>query len=260
MNIQVDYRESKLIDVLNKLVNDNNIGKEDINQHVTLTQANLDVGDVKLFFNEILLIILERKTISDLASSIIDGRYKEQSFRLNEHTLHNHNIIYLIEGNIDSYKGYGNISSSSIYSSIVTLQYFKGFSVYNSKDINQTGMYIYKFAEKILKSKNPKGFFNANSHKFDNLQYSDVKQNITKKSEITPSNIGEIMLMQIPSVSPNIAKTIMSKCNGCIVDLIAELQENKDFLDETFIASPDPNPKSRRISKKSIEQIKTFLL
>jgi ERCC4-type nuclease len=39
-------------------------------------------------------VIIERKSLSDLAASIKDGRYKEQSYRLNGSHIHNHNIIY----------------------------------------------------------------------------------------------------------------------------------------------------------------------
>ena len=49
-----------------------------------------------------------KKTVNDLLSSIVDGRYKEQSLRLDNYNLHNHNIIYLIEGdmrNNDNQKG-----------------------------------------------------------------------------------------------------------------------------------------------------------
>ena len=48
-------------------------------------------------------MIIERKTLNDLASSIKDGRYKEQGYRLSNCSLHNHNIFYLIEDNLSSY-------------------------------------------------------------------------------------------------------------------------------------------------------------
>ena len=49
------------------------------------------------------IIIFERKTLNDLAASIKDGRYSEQSFRLDKEPAHNHNIIYIIEGDIERY-------------------------------------------------------------------------------------------------------------------------------------------------------------
>jgi crossover junction endonuclease MUS81 len=60
---------------------------------------NLEIGDI-IFLDDDdnIVLIFERKSISDLISSIKDGRYSEQSFRLQEYPLHNHNIFYLIEG------------------------------------------------------------------------------------------------------------------------------------------------------------------
>ena len=37
-------------------------------------------------------LVIERKSINDLLSSIKDGRYAEQSYRLNGLPNHNHNI------------------------------------------------------------------------------------------------------------------------------------------------------------------------
>ena len=43
---------------------------------------NLDLGDIIIEYNDIPLIIIERKTIPDLLASIKDGRYKEQKKRI----------------------------------------------------------------------------------------------------------------------------------------------------------------------------------
>ena len=48
-------------------------------------------------------MIIERKTIQDLAASIRDGRYKEQSIRLSQSNIPNHHILFMIEGDIDKY-------------------------------------------------------------------------------------------------------------------------------------------------------------
>lgn len=42
--------------------------------------------------------IIERKTISDLLSSLNDGRYLEQKYRLKKSCISN--VVYLIEGNV----------------------------------------------------------------------------------------------------------------------------------------------------------------
>ena len=105
--------------------------KPNINTNIEIIKEQLNIGDIILFDdkNEPILIF-ERKTLNDLASSICDGRYKEQSYRLNETNVSNHNIVYLIEGNLENYKQkFNRIDKSTLYSSIVSLHCFKGFSV-----------------------------------------------------------------------------------------------------------------------------------
>jgi len=253
MKISIDYREAKLIPLVTDLVK-----SPESKYDIQVVQENLDIGDIKIYDqNDNLILILERKSVADLASSITDGRYNEQSYRLNAHPIHNHNIIYLIEGSIESFKSYSRIDQSAIYSSIFTLQYYKGFCVYNTKNVEQTAKYIYKIASKLCKEKNKLGFYNGNTEKSDGQSYCDVKPIMTKKSEITPENIGEIMLMQIPGVSATSAKVVMNKF-GSILNLIADLQDNDKCLDDLYLTTA--KLQKRKISKVSIQNIKNYLL
>ena len=65
--------------------------------NVEIKSESLPLGDIIFEKDKNEIIMIERKTWKDLAASIRDGRYNEQSFRLNECDIHNHNIIYLIE-------------------------------------------------------------------------------------------------------------------------------------------------------------------
>lgn len=59
--------------------------------------APLNIGDfVWLLDGKVLNYIIERKKADDLASSIIDGRYKEQKYRLKMSNIKN--VFYLFEG------------------------------------------------------------------------------------------------------------------------------------------------------------------
>ena len=59
-------------------------------KHV-IKKEQLAVGDIILENDKgEVVIIFERKTLYDLAASIRDGRYNEQSFRLNKENIHNH--------------------------------------------------------------------------------------------------------------------------------------------------------------------------
>ena len=92
MIIEVDYREKKLIKILKSLL--------EVHEFKNIT---IDVKNTRRYNNkneEKEFMIIERKSLNDLASSIKDGRYREQSYRLTNTPLHNHRIVYLIEGDL----------------------------------------------------------------------------------------------------------------------------------------------------------------
>ena len=61
-------------------------------RNLKVITESLPIGDVIITGNNNEdILIIERKTIVDLLSSIKDGRYEEQSYRLNGTPLHNHN-------------------------------------------------------------------------------------------------------------------------------------------------------------------------
>jgi ERCC4-type nuclease len=77
-----------------------------------------------------------------------------------------------------------------------------------------------------------------------------------KKDNITPENIGEIILCQIPGISSVSAIAIMKRFSG-FPNLISELHTNPTCLDAITI---ETNGKTRKINKTIIENIKRFLL
>ena len=142
MILYIDNREPKTI--INYISNlSNNL--------FTIEIKSLDIGDYIIFDekNNCNLAIFERKKLNDLESSIKDGRYNNQSFRLNENSLHNHNIYYLIEGSIINYKN--DKMKNTLYSCITSLSFFKGFSILNSLNEIETSEIIINFIKKIIK-------------------------------------------------------------------------------------------------------------
>ena len=133
MKLKVDVREKRLIKLLNALV------KQFAFKNITIEIENLPLGDVIICDNEgNEKLIVERKSLNDLASSIKDGRYIEQSHRLTNNPVHNHNIIYLIEGNLSTWVNRYKVQSNTLYSAIFSLNYYKGFSVIKTIDITET--------------------------------------------------------------------------------------------------------------------------
>ena len=255
MKLVIDSREQSLIKLLK---NDIENSKQFFKKNIEVETGNLAIGDLIIYGDDGKeLIIFERKSIADLASSIGDGRYSEQSFRLNEHSLHNHNIIYIIEGDFDKFKSYGRIDSRALHSSIFNLIYFKGFSVYRTFNIYETSFLVCRFLDKLSREKNQLGYYNGNKEKIDNIHYSEVCKTSTKKSQITKENIGVIMLMQIPCVSAQCAQAIMKNYES-LIDLIVDLQENPKCLDNCFILNS--SQQKRKINKSAIENINKYLM
>jgi hypothetical protein len=78
-----------------------------------------------------------------------------------------------------------------------------------------------------------------------------------KKDNITPDNIGEIMLCQIPGISSVTALAVMEKYNT-IPNLIKELELNAESMKD--LSYTNAKGQVRKINKTSIANIVKFLL
>ena len=268
MLITIDCREKKLIKECETILN----YREDFS-NINIEVKNLPIGDMIITDengNE--KIIVERKTMNDLASSIIDGRYKEQSHRLTNCDLQNHNIHYLIEG---TYMSLGSrYNKSTIISATTSLSYFKGFSVTRTLNIKETAEWLILFANKLQKE-DKKPYYSMcvnNNNKTNNQDSSNVQQknNDTtpsvdysevckrvKKENITFDNIGIIMLMQIPSVSQQIAAVVINKFKS-IGNVIKALEKDANALKDFCITTK--NGSKRKISKTSRDNMYKYLI
>jgi len=256
----------------------------------------LPLGDIIITTNKsdnekIDNIIVERKSLSDLAASIKDGRYEEQSYRLSGLPHHNHNIVYLIEGDLAKFNSFKErIDKQTLYSAMFSINYYKGFSLMRSTSMDETAFIVCNMAYKIGKDPNKTPYykqtvinsvfspvsdlglefgFGTTSSEINqsvpsesvpsghsvNKEYCSVIKKV-KKDNITEENIGEIMLCQIPGISSVTALTIMEKYKY-LPNLVKCLQEDPDCLNG--ISTTDANGKSRKISKTTIATIVKYL-
>ena len=256
MIVVIDYREKELYDECLGMVE-----RQKLNEKVTVLNDNLAVGDIVIRDddgNE--KIIIERKSISDLAGSISDGRYKEQSLRLQNTSLPNHNIIYMIEGNLEGYKPkWSRIDRTALYSSIVTMNHYKGFSILRTNRTSESAEYIVRYADKLQRNSKQEPYYlsdKAATVTETQQSYTDVIKRV-KKDNITSSNIHAIWLSQLPYVSNSIANVILDK-HKTMWDLRNSLIENANCLNS--LTTTTATGKSRTIGKNVIESIKTHLL
>jgi len=261
MKIVIDEREGDLFDKCSLLM------QNTLSNNVTISKQVLSIGDIiiKTDTDEELLII-ERKTFVDLLASIKDGRYEEQSYRLLYSSgFRPHSVIYLLEGMFSMLK-YPN-DKKIIFSAMTSLQFFKGFSIHRTATIQETAEWLLHTAGKIGKElengKQPYYINNAVSASgtvsspSTEADYCSVVKKV-KKDNITPENIGEIMLCQIPGISSTTAIAIMRQFEGGFPHFLEELKKNPDCIEN--IVMEIGGGKSRKISKSCIENIRKYLL
>ena len=253
--IQLDYREKAFIKIITALK------KQYRYDHIEMTIENLDLGDIifcRKNNDDTLeeLCIFERKSLNDLVSSIKDGRYSEQSYRLTNYKVHNHNIIYLLEGNMAEWDNkYTKMEKKTLYTTMFSLNYFKGFSVIKINDILETCDYILRSADKLSREKKKKGYFEDDEPKKVE-SYCHVVSKVKKKN-ITFENIDEIILSQIPGISAKMSVVIMNHFDS-LYDLLSKLKEDPMCLNGITYMGKDG--KTKKLPKTTINNIVQYLL
>lgn len=270
MNVKIDVRERELIEQVRYF-----IGIMPIYKDINVIVETLSLGDVILENAGSEKLIIERKSIRDLGASIKDGRYTEQSYRLNGLEMPNHNILYLIEGDINKINKFVDKTDKiTIHSAVFSLNYYKGFSVIRTMNMEETALFICNSANKLRKgdseNKSPhystqlfkpvEKVVNENGEKAedsDEKDYVGVVKKV-KKENITPQNIDEIMLSQIPGVSSTTAIAIIKEFNS-ICNLIKQVEE-KGIECMKNISYVTTKNQTRKINKTSVANIAKFLL
>jgi ERCC4-type nuclease len=251
MLIKLDNRETDL-----KTCCDQTLLNGNYSDDIEIQSEVLPLGDAIICENDgTEKIIIERKCLNDLAASIEDGRYAEQGFRLNQCSMHNHNIFYLIEGDFKHYNPrFGRKDKRTLISSMVSISYFKGFSIHKTNSVQESAEWIIQFADKLRRDKGL-SFYTGGAETMTN-NYSSVSKRV-KKDNITVDNIGEIMLSQIPGVSNAAAIAVMNDFKS-VKNLIVELENNQHALSK--IVTTTKNGKERKLNKTCTSNIYNFLV
>ena len=252
MHIKIDCREQELLKKCLAFAELRNV----LSDQIKITSESLPLGDIIIYDEKnVEQAMFERKSLADLASSIRDGRYKEQSFRLNACSLHNHNIYYLVEGDLRFYKPYkSSIDQNALMSAMISVSFFKGFSVYRTMNANETAEFILQFALKLMKEKKSSFYL---APPVEEPVYSAMLTKRIKKENVTPQNIGEVMLSQIPFVSNTVAVAVMQHYKT-FSQLMAALAEGTTALNTIYVETK--NGQKKKINKTCISNIYSYLL
>lgn len=239
--IKLDNREKDLIKLLEL---------KDYN----LILENLDIGDIQFidFDSKEIIIIIERKTISDLGASIKDGRYKEQKERMSHSLKKNCRKIILIEGSDMTLFG---LPISTMDSVIINTMLRDNMHIHITHNMNDT----IQFIENIILQL-PKYYDELHKEiilgeeKEYNAQYNC---STTKKENITSNICFRNMLAQIPGVSTTIANVYVDKYNNMenFIETLNHLSNKNKHELILLLANEKFGKTNRRIGEKLGEKI-----
>ena len=278
MILTVDNREPHLFDRLTTLLSPESGGVDASPPPLRCRFQPLTLGDMTLAVseNEPPWIIFERKSLADLVASIKDGRYEEQSHRL----LHSsgvppHNIVYIIEGMYSQLRH--EKERKMCLSALTSLFFYKGFTVLRTCSVHETAELVWSISMKIIRESvqgtrlpaylpriagaTPPGPEAPSEDPAPAVApavapYCEVVHKV-KKENITPDNIGTLLLCTLPGVSSTIATEIMRHYSS-FAHFLTEIQRQPEQLDEIRLGVP--GGKTRKLGKNVVDTIRRYLL
>lgn len=241
--IKFDNREKELIKILEE-------------KGYSMILENLDIGDIQFLdlITKNIIIIIERKTLSDLSSSIKDGRYKEQKERLIHSLKKDVRKIVLIEGtNYDDF----SLSLKTLNSVIINTMIRDNIHIHISKNKEDTIEFIENIILNLPKYYDDlkKEIVNGESKSFNN----EFSCKTSKKENLTIDICFRNMLSQIPGVSTTMASVYVNKYKN-MENFILNIKENNDKNKIIKLLSDEKyGTNNRRIGDKVGEKIYNFI-
>ena len=210
----------------------------------------LDIGDILFRAGGEIVLIIERKTITDLKASICDGRAREQKARLLNCGIPIERIMYLIEGNMDMplKKRVSGIPVSTLLGSLINTQLRDGLKVYKTSSLQETAVYVQKLLDKLVKDGDK--YFKQAACMSASKYASTLKKK--KKSNMTPEVWLISQLSLIPGITEKVAEQIVAKY-PTVTSLVLEYQRTPDHLRNKLLADLTftlKTGKKRRIGDK----------
>lgn len=145
-------------------------------------------------------MIIERKTVNDLAASVKDGRYMEQKMRLLSKRREDPNIklAYILEGNYSFAPNFtcANMNNKTLSGVLINSIVRDNISIFVTKDINETNSLLLNLFER----------FSRDTSKYFHDQDKDSTSNAKGKPSTDP-NVHNPIEPQDISANPNLQYT-----------------------------------------------------
>jgi ERCC4-type nuclease len=209
-----------------------------------IKKKQLLVGDFQILKNKVSIILIERKTILDLISSVSDGRYSEQKSRLlSSPAIHKG---YIIEG---------NASTNIVRQKLLRMQLKENIKCFITKSKDDTLDFLLMLTKKMMMDPKlyeikPTGVIMSGGNELSE-NYTQTLH-LSKKKNLTPFRCLEIQIAQFPGISIKTAQCIAKKYKTW--RLLIDAIENQSPIE--FLESLD---NTHRINKKTIETLQAYI-
>lgn len=247
MEIICDTREDKLCVALQQNL-----------QHIPATAKwrpslkvmPMTIGDVAIRCgdDEKPWILIERKSWADMTASIRDGRYEEQSIRLQSGVSNAETrfVYYWIEGAPVSTEEQRKFLTRLMTS----LTAIKGFMVWHASNVADTAKKLLWIVEKMWEKQKERIQRNTTASVYSQHIHVERKENVV------PANIGEIWLRQIPSLGAVASNEIMRLYGGNFGMLLDDMRAGNFTVLQSGMLS---GGKKRKFASSQLTQLREFL-
>ena len=218
-------------------------------------RKNPEIGDIHFVYDDREVVIIERKSLSDLIASIKDRRYEEQSHRL-IHTSVYIGIISctLLKGSLHMYAMYRNVKKKWSIPPWLHYNCIRDLALYEHT-LMETAEHVFYSALKLNKELSLQRLpWTPETKEEEPVNYCRFVSKV-KRENIKQENIGEIMLTQIPGISSKTAVAIMKEFEN-FPTLIDQLRTNPQCLDTIVCIT---NGKTRKLGKNVKEGLLHYL-
>ena len=211
MKIIVDMRETALLLALTPMLADLS--------GVSLSTAALHVGDIAIRVGETDDVLLERKSVDDLASSHGDGRYKEQRARLLAQRGTGVSIGYIVEGAPSTFTA-ARFSEADLKNAILRLQFRYTIPVFPTSSVSDSAALVKAVCVALLRDVACFKGGLATTAAGAAAVYSEAIH-VRKAENSTPDRVVRSMLRVVPGLGPTAVEGVAVAVGSSLTRLLA---------------------------------------
>lgn len=216
--------------------------------------ATMELGDLIFVYRGATVLIVERKTLADLAASIKDGRYHEQKLRLaRADGADASRTLYLLEGVRDA------PPHDVLMGVIVNTMLRDNMKVYRTASLDETVDLVERMRARLFAADAPAYFADAAAPTSGVVAYAGTIRRV-KKDNLSAKTCTVSALAQVPGVSPHMAAAIVDHHGGAMARVCDALRADGGERATAQLTWTTPSGRSRRVGPAVARRLRAYLV